>query len=153
IQVSGPGERQHAPAVSDRHLRDQMRCGSETVDTERCYVPGMTVGAIADQACAQQRGRFDVRVPGRQLEAVGGVCDGVFRITAVMLISGEARINAKVFATLHAPFAVTTARGQPRHAYPLTESGADNSGAVPYDLGDDLVAGNHRQLGLGELAV
>src|SRR5207302_157027 len=90
--------------------------------------------------------------PGR-VKAISRIGDDVFGITAVKLISSKTRFATEVLPAARAKYAMPAAGAQPWH----TDAGAyavfGNVGAARNDCTDNLVAGNHRKLGVGKLSV
>ncbi len=149
----GSGERVDGAALRQCDLRDQMRGRPKTVDAEPARVARHRVGAIADQSGTQQRRGMRVVVSGRQSEHVTRIGEREFRVTAVDLISGEARLRTKVLAARRAKVAMAARAAEPRDA----DTGADRRGvhsfAMADDRPDDLVPRDHRHLGIGQLPV
>ena len=101
-----------------------MRRRAEAVECRACRaVPGHRVGAVADQPGAQQRRRVHVVVRVGQREDVARVGDRVFRVAAVALIAGEARVGAEVLAARSAVVASAAGAAEPRHADARADAG------------------------------
>jgi hypothetical protein len=60
LLIARSRERVHAPPLMARDLRDDVRRGAEAVQPEPFGFPSQAKRAIADEAGAQKRCRFDV---------------------------------------------------------------------------------------------
>ena len=141
IVVAGPGECVDGASLRQGHLRDQVRGGAESVDTERAGVSRHRIGAIADQTGAQQRRRMQIVVTGGQRKNEIRIRDSEFRVAAVPLIAGETRF-AQRFSRLDTHHAqcphVAASHGTPTRV-PSDRSG--HAGAVRHDAADDFMPG------------
>jgi hypothetical protein len=88
-----------------------------------------------------------------QRKAVAGIRQRVVGVAAVDLVAGEAGFVAQVLAAAGAVAAVAAGPPQPGHADALAWREAADALAQGRDAADDLVAGDHRQPRVGELAV
>ena len=137
-------EREHAPALVPRDLRDDVRRGAEAVEPEPLGVAGHAQRAVADQPGAQERRRLLVRVAVGDREAEALVGDRELRVAAVEVVAGEPRAVAEVLAARSGSSG--TRRVQP-------SQGTAQAARRPRSTADDLVAGDERQLRVRELAV
>src|SRR5215218_1749405 len=87
--VLGAREREHAPALVDGDLADDVRGGAEPIEPEPDAVAGQPQRPVADQSAAQQRRDLEVgHLAGeRQAEALVG--DGPLGVAAVDVAAGE----------------------------------------------------------------
>src|SRR5207245_4489650 len=77
----------------------------------------------------------------------------VFGVTAVKLISRKTRFATEVLPAARAKCATPAAAAQPWHADAGAYAVLGNAGAAGNDRADNLVPGNHRELGVGKLSV
>jgi hypothetical protein len=124
-------------------LRNDVCGGAEAIDAKPLRVPREAPRAIADQTRTQQWRGVCIVDLRRQLEAIAGVCDDVFRIAAIEVIAREARTVAEILLAAQAELALTARVAEPRHAEPGAERYA-HSIALRDDFTDDLVARNQR---------
>jgi hypothetical protein len=152
LRVARPGEREHAPPLVPRDLRDDVRRGAEAVEPEPLAVAREPERAIADQPGAEERRELQRRVVLRQPEAVARVGNRKLRVAAVQVVAGEAGAQAEVLAAAAAEAAVAVRPAEPGDAdalaglelHPFTRGVHDS---------DDLMAEDERQLRFGQLAV
>ena len=97
--VAGLRECEHVLPTKPGNLNGNVRSSAEAVKSHALSAPCHLQSAIADKACAQQRGGLGVAVCIGKLEAVSRICDRVFRISAIDLIAGKARTIAEVLTT------------------------------------------------------
>src|SRR5206468_7934188 len=97
--------------------------------------------------------RVDVAVRIGQLERVPGVDDGVVGIAAVRVIADKPRVRAQIFVPALALCALAARVTEPRHADAIADLEAGDAVADLIDDTDNLVAGDQRDLGVGQLAV
>ena len=116
MRVAGAGEGMDALALVAGDLRDDVGGGAEAVEAERLAVAGHAVGAVADEAGAEQRRGFGVAVFLRQAEAVAPVGDDIFGIAAVDVAAGEVRRVAEILHARQAEAAVAAGPAEPGHA-------------------------------------
>jgi hypothetical protein len=76
VGVAFPREREDPTALRTSDLRQDVCRPAEPVDAHPLGFTGHPEAAVADQACAQQRGGLQVRVSSRDREAVPCVGDG-----------------------------------------------------------------------------
>ena len=143
-------EREHAPALVPRDLRDDVRRGAEAVEPEPLGVAGHAQRAVADQPGAEERRRLLVGVALRNRHAVALVGDGELRVAAVQVVAGEARAVAEVLASAQAVPALVVGPAEPRDADPVARREAL---AAEDDASDDLVTDDERELRVRQLAV
>src|SRR5206468_9317864 len=150
--VARPGEGEHAPALVDGDLADDVRRRAEAVDPEPSRVAGHPERAEADQARAQQRRGLEVREAVGQREAEARLGDGGFGVAAVDVEPGEARPLAEVLPAGAAEAAVAVGPAEPRDPDPRARRVRR---AVPgrLDGADDLMARDDRKPRAGDLAV
>jgi hypothetical protein len=151
--IAGSGESEDAAALVSSHLRDDVSCGSETVQTETLRFARHRQRPVADQPRAHPRRERRGRLIGRQLEAVPAVGDGLFRVAAVDLIAREPRGIAQVFAAGFAEATRAARPPQPRHTHAVADR--DRFHLLPgfnHDA-DDFVSGHDRQSRLRQFAV
>ena len=153
LGVARPGEREDAPALVRGDLADDVGRGAEAVEAEPLRVAAEPQRPVADQPGAQQRRRLEVRVALRDREAVALVGDRQLRVAAVELVAGEAGPLAEVLAAGAAVAALAAGPAEPRDPDPLPGLEALRPLPRPLDGADDLVAGDERQLRLGQVAV
>src|SRR5438128_4925452 len=151
--VARTRERIGALAPVPRHLDDDRRRRSETVNAKSRSVPGHAQGPVADEARAQKRRGLQVGVALGNRKAEPAVRDRVVGIAAVDLITREPSAVAKVFAPRQAVLAIAVRPPQPRHADPSANPRLGHALARLDHLGNDLMAGDDRELGLCQLAV
>jgi hypothetical protein len=134
-------------------LRDDVRRGTEAVDSEASRIAGLDVRAIADQPGAQERRRFRVPVGHGDPEAEAVVGDSELRITAIERVPGEAGSVAEVFRARSTERAFSARPSEPRDADAIAGCEGSDTGPHVDDSPDDLVAGHDRQLRVGKLTV
>src|SRR5215211_5903476 len=98
LLVARAREREHAPALVDRDLADDVRGGAESVDPEALGVTGEPERPVADQPRAQQRGGLEILVAFRDREAVALVHPRVLGVPAVAVVAREPGLVAEVLA-------------------------------------------------------
>ena len=152
-RVARAGEGMDALALVDSDLRDDMCGGAEAIKADRLAGARHAVGAVTDEAGAEQRGRFRVAVLLRQVEAVAPVGDDIVGIAAVDVTAGEMRRVAEILQARKAVAAVAAGPAEPGHA----DARADGKIAHPIAQGrhaaDDLVARDDRITRLRQFAV
>jgi hypothetical protein len=94
LGVAGARKCVNVAALPARHLRNDVRCGAETVETEPARLTGHAQRTVADQPGTEQRCHFRVGVAGRDREAEALIRHGVVAVAAIDLIAGEARLCA-----------------------------------------------------------
>jgi len=93
-----------------RNLGDDVRRSPEAVDADGFRIPGKAIRAVADQPGAQQRRRLGVAVAVRERKAKALVRNRVLGVTAVQVVTGEARLLAEILASGAAEFACAAGR-------------------------------------------
>src|SRR5262249_15058372 len=106
-----------------------------------------------DQARAQQRRGLPVGIARRDRKAVARVGHRLLRVPAVDVVPGEAGSVAQVLLAGAAVAALAARPAQPRHADAIADAEAGDIGSDRRDGTDDLVAGDERELRIGQLAV
>src|ERR1700693_2384347 len=148
------GEDVDFASLVTRELQDQVGGGSEAVESEALAILRSTeaVGAVTDDAGAEQRGGMLVGEGGGK--RVREVCadDAVLGVAAVDVVSGEAGLLAKILGV--APAVGTGAVGgvEPGDADPITCFERVDAGAESVDNTNDLVAGDDGELGKRQVA-
>ena len=133
-------------------LRDDVCGRAEAINAQPARVAGQPQSAVADQAGAQQR-RQRRGIAIGQREAVARVGDSEFGVTAVDLITGEARRIAQIFAAAHAEAALAASPAEPGYTDALTNAETGDAVAQHGDPSDDFMAGNDRQARLRQFTV
>src|SRR5690606_3335949 len=151
--VARPREREYAPPLGARHLREQVRRGAEAVETERFAAAGRAIRAKADEPGAKERRGLLVRITRRQLEAIALVGDDVLGVTAGERIARESRRVAEILGAEDAVPATAAGRPEPRHADARAERQRPGLAAARDDAADDLVARNDRIRNVRQLVV
>src|SRR6185437_13224002 len=75
---------------------------AKTVDAQSFRIAGLHQRTITDQSRAQQRRGFGIRVTFRNGKTKAFVRNGVFCVTTIDVVTGEARVLAKVFTSAFA---------------------------------------------------
>ena len=150
--VAGPHEGKALASLVPGDLRHDVCRGAETIDPEPLRGAGHDQRAIADQACAEQRGGVDVVDARWQREAEALVGDGVLGVTAIDLVAREAGVVAKVLAPFAAVAAVPAGVTQPGNADPRARWRV-RAGPAGIDDPDDLVPGHDRMADAGQFIV
>ena len=96
--VVGAREREHAPALVDRHLADDVRRRAEAVDARGARRRRRAAGPVADQPGAQERRAWKVLVALGEREAEALVGHRALGVAAVEVVAGEAGAVAEVLA-------------------------------------------------------
>src|ERR1035437_6214816 len=146
-------EGEHAPALPDRDLRQDMGGGAEAVEAERLAFAGHAVAAPADQAGAQPRRDLGIVAAISKRKTKPRVGQHMCRIAAIAGVAGEHRRIAQVLGAAAAIRAYPAGRAQPRHADALTQRKSADARTRSGDAADDLVPRHDRQLGVFQLAV
>ncbi len=136
-----------------RQLRQDMRGSAEAVEADPLAFSGEPQCAVPDEAGTEQRRCLHVAVAGIDREAKALIGDGQLGIAAIDLIAGEASPVAQILMTGAAILAYPAGPAEPRHADPVADLEAIDLRALFDDGADDLVAGDQRQLCLGQFAV
>ena len=114
--VARTRERVDGAPLCQGNLRNEVRGRAESVDAKRSGLRGHRIGAIPDKAGAQERSGVQVVVAVRQWKDETRVGGREFRVTAVDLVAGEARLGAEVFTPRYAECAMSARRAEPGHA-------------------------------------
>jgi hypothetical protein len=136
-RVARRRERIHLAGLMNGDLRDDVRRGAESVETDPPRVAGHPVRSKADQPGTQQRRGLRIAVRLGQLERVPRVGDGVLGIPAVELIAGEASLAAQVLPALPAEAALIARVAEPRDTNPVADGKRLHPVADPIDDADD----------------
>ena len=129
--VARAREGEHAPALVDGDLADDVRGGAEAVEPEPLRVAGHPQRPVADQAGAQQRRGLAVAEAVRQREAEALVGHRVLGEAAVDVAAREARPHAQVLAPAAAVPACAARPAEPRDAEPLARRLVDADDLMP----------------------
>src|SRR2546423_13352255 len=97
-----------------------MRRVTETVETQALRIASQPQRAVADQAGAEQRSGMQVVIALGQRKTKAFVGDAKLGIAAVDVITGEARVHAKVLETAAAESAALVDGAEPGNANSLT---------------------------------
>ncbi len=108
-------------AASERDLGGDVCGGAEAVDAEPAAVRQLRSlqSAIADDARAQHRGQFGIRIAVRKPVDVVGRREDVFGQTAVDVPAGVLGLRAKILGAAPAVNAFATGTTQPGHTHSL----------------------------------
>ena len=151
--VARPCKGKYLPPLRQCDLRDQVRRGPEAVDAETARIAGERIGAVTDQPGAQQRRRMQVVIALRQRQHIRRVGHGVFGVTTVLLVAGEAGIGAEILAAPATVIAVPAGVREPGDP----DAGAECRRLDLRAAGDhgahDLMTRYDRNLGVGQVAV
>jgi hypothetical protein len=101
-----------APLVTS-DLSDDMRGSAKPVNAYARGVAGHLQRAVADDACAQQRCRFCVRVSRWQMQTITAIGDGLFCITAVDRVARETGVVTQILPMLQAVAAMAAGMAPP----------------------------------------
>ena len=137
----------------DRDLHEDVRRGAESVEPDPACVAGRPVCTVPDETRAEQRRRFRIAIAVREFEHEAPVGDGVVGITAIDLITGEARVEAKILAVALAVLALFARVAEPRNADPVADREVGDAVAEPLDDADDFMARHERNFRVQQLAV
>src|SRR6476660_171000 len=110
-------------ALCDGHLGGEMGAAAETVDAKppaRGQI-GSHQRAVADDACAQQRGQFGVGIPCGQMMGESRRDSSEFGVSAVGVPTGVAGFGAEVLMSADAELALPAGVPQPRDADTVTD--------------------------------
>src|SRR5215212_2533952 len=140
-------------ALPATHLRDDVRRGAETVDSDPFPVARRDERAPADQARTHERRRGDRVVVAYQLEDIGRVRNGELRKAAVARVAREQRIVAEVLVTRGAVGALPAGVAEPGNADALARREPLRPSPERIDDAHDLVAGDQRQFRMLEVAL
>src|SRR5262249_47304882 len=151
--VARPRERENSPARVCGDLADDVGRSAEAVEAEALGVAAHPERSVADQPRAEEWSDLGVGVAIRQRQAVALVGRGQLRVAAVDLVPGEAGALAEVLAAGPAEPALAARPAEPGDAHAV--AGLEALGPLPArdDLAGDLMAGDERELRLGEVAV
>ena len=157
-RVALAGEGEHAAALPDRHLRQNMGGGAEAVEPERRILSRFAfarhaIAAPADQPGAEPGCDLGVVAGLAQRKAKARIGNRMGRVAAVARIAGEHRRIAQVLGAAAAIGTDATGRAQPGHADALSDRKSAHACPNSCHAADDLVARHDRQLGMRELAV
>src|SRR5262245_7127908 len=112
----------------------------KAVEAKRSPGPGHAIAAPADEAGAQERGRFDGIELWRQRKAESRIGKDMRGIAAISRVAGEGRTVAQVFPLRTAVGASPTSRAEPWHANTLTHPASCHTRPDRRYPADDLVA-------------
>src|SRR5438067_3756940 len=144
-EIARAGEGEQPAALMADDLRDDVGGGAKTVDPDQLRVPGHAQGAVADEAGAHQRRRFDVAVTQVDRKAIALVGDGQLSIAAIDLVAGEAGTVAQILAGRAAILAHPAGPAEPRHADSVADPETVDRFSLFDDRADDLVPGDQWQ--------
>jgi hypothetical protein len=147
--VSGPGEHAGFAALVGRHLDEDVRRRAESMPDRRASPAARY--AVPDETGAQQRRRLRVGVAVRELEHEARVGDGVIGITAIDVISGEARVDAEILAIALAVLALVARIAEPRNPDSIADGEIGHAVPEALDDADNLMARHDRNLRLRQL--
>lgn len=120
-RVARTSKCKHFFSLLTGNLREDVRGGAESIQSDSFGVAGHGIGAIADQSGTQQRRGADIVIARRQRKAIARIRHRIFGITAITVITDEAWGVAQVLALFLAIGAMATAAAQPRHADPIAD--------------------------------
>jgi hypothetical protein len=108
--------------------------------------------AVADDPGTEEGGRFFITED--RWNRIRKRCrdERILRVSAIDLIAGKPGVLAQVLAPARAKFAAAARVLQPGDADSLADRPLTHAGANLTDDPDDLVAGNERKRGVGQLA-
>src|SRR6478735_11575477 len=106
---------------------------------------GFFHGTVCGYARAQQRGRFGVGEPVRDLVSVGRVRQHDFGIAAVPCFTGDLAFTAALLVPCQAMNAQTTGGPNGLDADPVAHGQVGDAGAEYFDPADNLVSRDDRQ--------
>ncbi len=152
-RIAGAREGEDRAPLPSRDLRHDMRGGAEPVEAEPPAVAGDHQRAPADEAGAEQRSKRHVAAVLAERKGIARIGDRRGREAAVPAVAGEERAIAEVFVAARAIGADAAAMAEPRHADALAQAQSHDVAADRIDPADDLVAGDDRHDGIGQLAV
>jgi hypothetical protein len=138
--IAGPCQCKYPAALGVRHLGKQVGRGSETVQTEAGCIAGGTIGAIADQAGAEQRRGLHIGITLRDRQAIASIGHGVLRKAALESVSGECRPIAEILRSCRAIPALPAGPAQPWHADTIALAKTRHAPARLNHAPDDFVA-------------
>jgi hypothetical protein len=153
VAIAGTREGEHLASLGHRELREQVRGGTETIQTDRVRLAGRPIRTEPDEPGAQQRRRLLIRVLRRDGEAEACVGHDLGRVSAVHRAAGEHRPIAQVLRAGAAVVAFTAGAGQPRDARAIADLELRDRGAPLANAADDLMTWNHRVVSLWQLAI
>src|SRR6266540_7479569 len=99
-----------------RDLRDDVRCCAESIDSQSPRIASFHERAVSDESGTQKWRSLSVGVAVGNAKAKTRIGHGVFRVTAVECVAGEARFVAQVFALRPAEVTFPARPAQPRNA-------------------------------------
>ena len=151
--IAGPREREHAPALTDRDLGDDVGGGAEAVEADPAALARHPQRPVADQPGAEQWCSLLRPQAVRDRQAVALVRGGQLGIAAVPSLPGEHRSRAEVLAAGEALLALPAGPGEPRHPDPVADLESGGIDTAFDDPADDLVTGDDGELRGRDLAV
>jgi hypothetical protein len=134
-------------------LAQDMRRGTEAIESQSAHRSAQSIGPVADQTGAEQRGQGD-RVCGLiQRKDEPGIGDAILSIAAIEAIAGEPGRIAEVFPTCVAVGALAAGMPEPGHANPLPDRQARHTQPQSFHPAHDLVPRDQGQLRPLEIVV
>src|SRR5256714_15694329 len=130
-----------------------MRRVTETVETQALRIASQPQRAVADQAGAEQRSGMQVVIALGQRKTKAFVGHAKLGIAPVDVITGEARVDAKVLETAAAESAALVDRAKPGDPDAVTGREPLRALARCLHPTDDHVADHERELGFAQLTV
>src|SRR5262245_61507178 len=134
-------------------LRDEMRGGAESVDADAARLAGHAIGAVADEPGAHQRRSVDIAVALGDLERVAGVGDDIFRVAAVVVITGEPGVDAEILVAGMAEAALAARVAEPWDADAIADREVRHAVADDLHRADNLMARDDWHVRRRQLAV
>jgi len=144
IAVAGEGE--DAPSLPGSDLRQDVRGGSEAVKAEALGIAGHLQRAIADEAGAKQRRRFDIAEPVGDVQAEAGVRKHVRGVTPVAAEPGESGMVAEILHSMRAVEAGAVGAPEPRNADAVAKGKTFYSCSQGQHATNDLMSRHDRKL-------
>src|ERR1700752_875130 len=146
----------HLGTLRESDLGGEMCATAEAVYAESAArrQVGPQQRAVADDACAQQRGQFGVGIADRQMMRESRWDSGEFGVAAVGVPAGVAGFGAEIVLPADAEFAAPTRVPEPCDADAVTDRElVTGVRAKPGNLSDHLVARDHARPVHGQVAL
>jgi hypothetical protein len=136
-----------------RDLGHDVRRRAKTIKAESLRISRFAERAVADQSSAEQWRCAHIIVALRNSKTETRIGRDVFGIAAVDRVTGEARAPAEILAAGETEIAFAASPPEPRNTDALTDVKIIDAFTEFFDLSDDFVSRNQRQLWIWQFTI
>ena len=153
LRISRARESENVPALMPRDLGHDVRRRAKAVKAESLRISRFAERAVADQPRAEQRRCAHIIVAVRNSKTETRIGRDVLGIAAVDRVAAEARPPAEILAARAAEIAFAAGPSEPRNADAFADPKTSDAFTEFFDVSDDFVSWNQRQLRIRQLTV